>query len=144
MFFAQSLGGSIFVSVANNVFDNALSQDLRKIPGVDAGVVTHVGATDLRHRIPPALLGPVLVAYNDALRSAFYVVVAVTCATVFGALAMPWKNLKKVAAAQQAAAKEAREKAASEASASKPGSAEGGPAPQREVQQQETEKVEKV
>ncbi|OCT48294.1 putative HC-toxin efflux carrier TOXA [Cladophialophora carrionii] len=125
MFFAQALGGSIFASVANNIFDNTLSQDLRKIPGLDAKVVTHVGATDIRSIVPPDLLEPVLMAYNDALRNAFYVVVAVTCATVFGALAMPWNNLKKVAAAQEAAAKAAREKAGSEASDSKPGSSKG-------------------
>ena len=126
MFFAQALGGSIFVSVANNVFDNALFQNLKKIPGIDANVVTHVGATDLRKQIPENLLGPVLVAYNQALRSAFYVVLAVTCCTAIGALSMPWLNLKKVAAAQQAAAKAAKEKAASEASGSKPGSPQGG------------------
>jgi MFS family permease len=137
MFFAQALGGSIFVSVANNVFDNTLSQDLAKVAGIDANVVTHVGATDLRDTIPQNLLEPVLVAYNDALRSAFYVVVAVTCATVFGALAMPWENLKKVAAAQEAAAKAARENASSETSESKPGSAEGaGSVAQHPVERQ--------
>ncbi|KIW62768.1 hypothetical protein PV04_10902 [Phialophora macrospora] len=137
MFFAQALGGSIFVSVANNIFDNTLSQDLEKIPGLDAKVVTHVGATDLRKIIPQNLLESVLVAYNDALRSAFYVVVAITCATVFGALAMPWDNLKKVAAAQKAAAKAARENANSEASDSKPGSSEGaGPVAQHSAERQ--------
>lgn len=95
MFFAQSLGGSIFVSVANNIFDNQLSQNLHKIAGLNADIVTHVGATDIRRIVSPALLGQVLVAYNDALRTAFHVVVAVTCMTVFGALAMPWLNLKK-------------------------------------------------
>ncbi|KIX96503.1 uncharacterized protein Z520_07769 [Fonsecaea multimorphosa CBS 102226] len=125
MFFAQTLGGSIFVSVANNIFDNSLATDLRKIPGVNADVVTHVGATDLRGIVPPQLLPSVLVAYNDAIRNAFYVGVAVSAATILGALAMEWKSLKKVAAAQQAAAKAAREAAASQQGDSKPGSADG-------------------
>ncbi|OAP54764.1 hypothetical protein AYL99_11212 [Fonsecaea erecta] len=125
MFFAQTLGGSIFVSVANNIFDNSLASNLKAIPGVNARVVTHVGATDLRSIVSPRLLPAVLVAYNDALRNAFYVGVAVTAATILGALAMEWKSLKKVAAAQQAAAKAAREAAASEQGESKPGSADG-------------------
>lgn len=126
MFFAQALGGAIFVSVANNIFDNTLFHDLQEIPGVDADVITHVGATDLRKMVPSNLLGPVLVAYNDALRSAFYVCVGLSCATILGCLTMEWKNLKKVAKEQEAAAKAAKEKAALESSASshesKPGS----------------------
>ncbi|KAH0833590.1 putative HC-toxin efflux carrier TOXA [Fonsecaea pedrosoi] len=126
MFFAQTLGGSIFVSVANNIFDNTLASDLEKIPGVNADVVTHVGATDLRGIVPPPLLHSVLVAYNDALRTAFYVGVAASAATILGALAMEWKNLKKVAAAQKAAAKAAKEAAArSQQDESKPCSADG-------------------
>ena len=142
MFFAQSLGGAIFVSVANNVFDNTLSQELRKIPGINADVVTHVGATDLRTRIPENLLGSVLVAYNDALRTAFYVVVAVTSMTVFGALMMPWLNLKKVAAAQQAEAKAAKEQAASEASASLPGTPDGAVGTQKLLGQEQEQEQE--
>ncbi len=140
MFFAQALGGSIIVSVANNIFDNTLSQDLNKIAGLNADIVTHVGATDLRRIVSPELLPQVLVAYNDALRTAFYVTVAVTCMTVFGALAMPWLNLKKVAKEQQAAAKAAREQAAEEAG-SKPGSSEDtGAVSSRTVEQTESEK----
>lgn len=127
MFFSQTLGGAIFVSVANNIFDNKLYQGLEGVPGVNPDVVTHVGATDLRNVVPPQLLNSVLVVYNAALRNVFYVCVALHAATIFGALAMEWKSLKKVAAAQAAAAKAAKEaakaaEAASEHGDSKPGS----------------------
>ncbi|EXJ90759.1 hypothetical protein A1O1_03863 [Capronia coronata CBS 617.96] len=107
MFFAQTLGGSIFVSVANNIFDNKLAQGLKSIPGIDPDVVGNVGATDLRSVVPEQYLHSVLVVYNEALRNAFYVGVAVSAATVIGSLAMEWKNLRKIAAEQEAAAKAA-------------------------------------
>ncbi|KAJ4584388.1 hypothetical protein HRR81_000194 [Exophiala dermatitidis] len=121
MFFAQSLGGSIFASVANNVFDNKLADALKAVPGIDADLVQNVGATDLRDVVPEQFLHGVLVAYNAALQNAFYVGVAVSAATIFASLTMEWKNLKVVAAEREAAAKSASlsaDKAGSSASAS--------------------------
>lgn len=104
IFFAQGLGGSVCVSIANNIFLNKLSTGLQSIPGINQDLVTHVGATDLRNVVPAATLGAVLEVYNFALRNAFYVGVAVSAATIFGTLLMPWINIKKVAAAQKAEA----------------------------------------
>ncbi|KAK5046378.1 hypothetical protein LTR84_008179 [Exophiala bonariae] len=104
MFFAQGLGGSVCVSIANNIFLNKLSTGLTSIPGINGDLVTHVGATDLRNVVPAASLDAVLAVYNLALRNAFYVGVAVSTATIIGTLLMPWINIKKVAADQKAAA----------------------------------------
>jgi hypothetical protein len=109
MFFCQTLGGAIFVSVANNIFDNKLAKGLAAIPGLNADLVSHVGATDLRDVVAPEYLHSVLVAYNEALRNAFYVCAALAAATIVGAVFMPWKSLKKAAAEQQAQAKADRE-----------------------------------
>ncbi|KIV83596.1 hypothetical protein PV11_05609 [Exophiala sideris] len=112
VFFAQTLGGAIFVSVANNIFDNKLASGLSTIPGINSNLVTQIGATDLRKVVPQQLLQAVLVVYNLALRNAFYVCASLAAATIFGCLAMEWKSLKKAAAEQQAAAK--AQKSASE------------------------------
>jgi MFS family permease len=133
MFFFQTLGGAAFIAVANNIFDNKLIQNLQKIPGVDAKIVAHIGATDLRNMIPAGLLPQVLVAYNNALRGAFYVGVAVTVATVFGAVTMPFVNIKKVAAQQKADALAAKEKSASEKASSLESAPASGPADTQEV-----------
>ncbi|KAK5451770.1 hypothetical protein LTS15_008030 [Exophiala xenobiotica] len=109
MFFCQTLGGAIFVSVANNIFDNKLAQGLAGIPGLNADLVAHVGATDLRDVVAPEYLHSVLVVYNEALRNAFYVCAALAVATIVGAVFMPWKSLKKAAAEQQAQAKADRD-----------------------------------
>jgi len=104
IFFAQGLGGSVCVSIANNIFLNKLSTGLASLPGIDAGLVSHVGATDLRDVVSTDNLPAVLDVYNFALRNGFYVGVAVSAATVVGTLLMPWFNIKKVAAEQKAEA----------------------------------------
>ena len=93
IFFSQTLGGSVFVSVANNIFDNKLAQGLRTVPGINPDIVTRVGATELRNVVPQQYLDAVLVVYNAALRNAFYVGVAVHAATIIGSLLMEWKSL---------------------------------------------------
>ncbi|KIW14846.1 hypothetical protein PV08_07631 [Exophiala spinifera] len=109
MFFMQTLGGAIFVSVSNNVFDNKLSTGLKGVPGINADLVTHTGATDLRHVVAPEYLDSVLVIYNQALRSAFYVCTALTAMTIVGCVFMPWISLKKAAEKEKAEAKAAKE-----------------------------------
>lgn len=95
MMFSQTLGGAIFISVANNVFDTRFAHNLKKISGIDVGSVVATGATDLRKMVPASLLQQVLVAYNDALRGTFYLVTALTFCTIFGSLGMEWKSVKE-------------------------------------------------
>jgi hypothetical protein len=94
MFFAQNLGSTIFVSVAQNVLADKLIKNLSQIAGLNSRVVGKSGATGLRNAVKPGLLGPVQVAYNAAIRNAYYVGLAMACATVIGAAGMEWKNLK--------------------------------------------------
>ena len=93
--FSQTLGGAVFISVGNNLFDSRLAHNLVKIPGLIVGSVAATGATELRNLVPTRLLPQVLVAYNDAMRAIFYLVTALTCLTIFGSLAMEWRSVKK-------------------------------------------------
>lgn len=95
MMFSQTLGGAVFISVGNNIFDTRFAHNLVKIPGIDVGSVAATGATDLKSMVPTSLLPQVLVAYNDALRATFYLATALTCCTIFGSMAMEWKSVKK-------------------------------------------------
>ena len=94
IFFSQGLGGAIFVSVANNVFDNELAKGLKGIAGIDPAAIVNAGATNLRKTVPAAALPQVLTAYNHALTSGFYVAVGLSCAAIVGALAVEWKSVK--------------------------------------------------
>lgn len=95
MMFSQTLGGAIFISVGNNIFDTRFAHNLVKIAGIDVGSVAATGATDLKSMVPASLLPQVLLAYNDALRGTFYLATALTCCTILGSMAMEWKSVKK-------------------------------------------------
>ncbi|KAJ7160574.1 major facilitator superfamily transporter [Mycena crocata] len=92
--FSQTLGGALFISIAQNVFSNKLISGLGGIPGVSPALVLSAGATSLKKAIPEAQLPAVLVAYNQALISAFYVSVAMACLSLIGALVIEWRNIK--------------------------------------------------
>ncbi|KAJ9643854.1 hypothetical protein H2204_001999 [Knufia peltigerae] len=95
MMFSQTLSGSIFVSVSNNLFDNTLTQRLAGIPGIEVGTIAKVGATELRAMVPTQSLPRVSVAYNAALRTTFYTATALACVGIVGAVLMEWVSVKK-------------------------------------------------
>lgn len=95
MMFFQILGGAVFTSVGNNLFDSRLQRDLADMPGIDVGSVASAGATALRSMVPATLLPEVLLGYNDALRNVFHLATALSALCVFGALAIEWKSVKK-------------------------------------------------
>ncbi|KAJ7165862.1 major facilitator superfamily-domain-containing protein [Mycena filopes] len=93
--FLQTLGGAIFVSIAENVFTSRLVTGLaREVPGLDPRIVLSVGATNLKFNIDPQYLPVVLRVYNDALISTFYIAIALVSLSIFGALGMEWRNLR--------------------------------------------------
>ncbi|KAF7716754.1 MFS-type transporter [Penicillium ucsense] len=93
--FMQSLGGAVFVSAAQNLFHNRLSEKLTEIPGVDASKVMEAGATMIRSVVSKEALPKVLEAYSSAITYAFYIAVAFSGLSLFGALPMQWLSLNK-------------------------------------------------
>ncbi|GAW20868.1 hypothetical protein ANO14919_103800 [Xylariales sp. No.14919] len=96
--FAQMFGGSLFVSVAQNVFTNKLLEGLRTVPnlGIDPGSVVHVGATAIMQLITdPVVLADVKAVYNNAVVWTFKVVLITTALSLFGAMPMEWKSTKQ-------------------------------------------------
>ena len=94
MFFAQTLGGATALSIAQNIFTEKLVSSFSSIPGFDPSAVVNVGATEIRRFIPPELLDSVLVNYNSAVVSVFYITLATACASIIGGLGMEWKSVK--------------------------------------------------
>ncbi|KAK9387169.1 major facilitator superfamily domain-containing protein [Lipomyces mesembrius] len=94
MFFAQSLGGAVFICVGQSVFSNELVTGLNQISGIDPMIIFATGATELRHVIAPEDFAAVLVNYNEALVKAFIVALAVAAFSILPALGMEWKNVK--------------------------------------------------
>lgn len=95
MFFAQSLGGAVFICVSQSVFSNYLADALPSIPGIDPAAIIAAGATELNRVVPAESLRAVLVVYNDSLQKSFITVVAVAAALVLPAAGMEWRSIKK-------------------------------------------------
>lgn len=90
--FCQNFMGSIMVSVAQNLFANALVRNLaNEVDGIDARAVLNMGATEISDHVPSAQYGNVLKAYNTALTHTFYVAVALSSAAIMGAVCLRWK-----------------------------------------------------
>lgn len=93
MFFSQLLGGSIFISVGQNVLNNELVKHLSGVSGFDISFILNAGATTLTHLAEP-LRTTVLFAYNESLRTVFQVGLVMTCLTIFGAASLEWRSVK--------------------------------------------------
>jgi MFS family permease len=95
VFFCQQLGGAIFVSVGQNVFDNKLISGLTSVvKGLDPHTIVNTGATDLRDAVPTTGLYEVLVAYNEALRWVFIVGVIMASLSALGSFTLEWRSVK--------------------------------------------------
>ena len=95
--FMQTFGGALFVSVAQNIFNNRLISEIPKqAPGINPDIIMHTGATSLATNIPAELLAGVKFAYNTALTETFYIAVAMACLMVFSAAFIQWRSLKGV------------------------------------------------
>lgn len=98
--FFQSLGGALFIAVAQTVFQNGLVDGVsRNAPQLDPTLFINSGA----HDIPDVLaaigqadaLVAVLTAYMAGLRNTYYISAAASAAAFFVALGLQWKKIEK-------------------------------------------------
>ncbi|KAF2826712.1 MFS general substrate transporter [Ophiobolus disseminans] len=94
-FFAQQLGGAIFVPVGQNIFTSALVKRLSGVAGLDVTTIIDTGATDLRKVVPTEELSTVLDAYSYASTRVFVLSAALSACMMLGALGVEWKSIKK-------------------------------------------------
>ncbi|TRX88333.1 hypothetical protein FHL15_010771 [Xylaria flabelliformis] len=96
--FAQLLGSSIFVSVAQAVFANNLAGNLRQlgISGVNAGSVASTGLTDLTKGLTGDAKNAVLLAINNALTNSWLLPIVLTSISVIGALGVEHRSPKQI------------------------------------------------
>ncbi|OJJ43128.1 hypothetical protein ASPZODRAFT_154846 [Penicilliopsis zonata CBS 506.65] len=95
MMFAQTLGGSVFVSVGENVFQNQLLKNIHAdAPSVNTAAIIAAGATDLRQTVAASVLPAVLDAYNSAVTETFYVGVAMGALSLVGPIFLEWRSVR--------------------------------------------------
>ncbi|KXG54684.1 Major facilitator superfamily domain, general substrate transporter [Penicillium griseofulvum] len=94
--FAISFAAAVSISVSQNVFTNLLRKGLQAgaIPNVDAGDVIQQGATGFLQHIAESERESVLVIYNSAVTSCFWLPVAAACVGFVAALGMNWNSVK--------------------------------------------------
>lgn len=94
-FFAQQLGGAVFVSVGQTILSTLLVEQLSGVPGLDPMSIVKKGATELRHVVPSQFFGRVVDAYNFAITRIFYCALALALAQLVSALFVEWRSIKK-------------------------------------------------
>ncbi|KAL4948585.1 major facilitator superfamily domain-containing protein [Aspergillus filifer] len=98
MFFSQTLGGSLFLTGAQNLFGEHLQSGVNAldIDGVTASLVQATGTTSLRSIVPAAQWVQFQGVYNAAVVQTFYLAAGVASAATVISLAVPWGSVKGV------------------------------------------------
>ncbi|KEI37078.1 uncharacterized protein L969DRAFT_610396 [Mixia osmundae IAM 14324] len=86
--FSQTLGGAVFVSVAQAIFQNRFVVGLRDVPGVNVDSVLAVGVSAFREVVPAELLPPVILKLQAALNDTWLISVALAGVAFFAAFGM--------------------------------------------------------
>lgn len=96
--FGQMFGGSLFVSVAENVFTNKVAKGLATISnlGMSPQAVINAGATELEHLFGSnqSLLAEVIFEYNAAVIWVFRTALITSCLSVLGVVFVERRNVK--------------------------------------------------
>lgn len=91
----QSLFGSVFIAIAQNVFGNQLEANiLAVLPNFDTDVLLHGGATTIVQQVPPELRVRFIAAYSKSITQTFYIAVALGALSILGSLGVEWKSIK--------------------------------------------------
>ncbi|KAK1830415.1 DHA14-like major facilitator [Podospora conica] len=94
--FMQTLGGALFVSIAQNVFTNKLVEYVAAYApafGDPMGILA-IGATSVQKLPPGEVLEGVTRAYNDSLTKTFVVFTALSGLAMVGAVFTEWRSVK--------------------------------------------------
>ncbi|EPQ52861.1 MFS general substrate transporter [Gloeophyllum trabeum ATCC 11539] len=92
--FSQTLGGCLFVSISQSIYQNKFLKNLGSVPGVDIPAVIAGGMTTFRSTVPENLLPQVIVASSRALRDAMTPSIALACLAFVSSLFIEWKSTR--------------------------------------------------
>ncbi|AEO65966.1 uncharacterized protein THITE_2143619 [Thermothielavioides terrestris NRRL 8126] len=105
---SQSLGGAVYLSVGNSVFQNQLLQatKARALDDIDIKGLIDSGAASFRQVVPADKLPAMLEVYNRALTVVFTLSIPVGVLSVIAACFIEWKSVKRKEAGRAAGEKE--------------------------------------
>lgn len=95
MTFSQDLGEAVFISIAQAIFLNRLTSSIQvTVPDLDPASVIHLGATNLKGKIPAHDVAAVALSYDLAIRATFYLAVSLAGVLLISALLVQKTRLK--------------------------------------------------
>ncbi|CBF80597.1 hypothetical protein AN8459.2 [Aspergillus nidulans FGSC A4] len=102
--FSVTVGGAIFLSAAQCVFNNQLLKELAAtLPEIDPAIALATGATQIREAFEPNQIPLVISAYMVGLKAVFAIIIAAFgIATLIGGSLGSWKRLHKDSLAKAA------------------------------------------
>jgi hypothetical protein len=93
---AQSIGGAIFVSVANSIFTNHLIKALStNAPNTSPRQVLAAGSVDLSKHFHGEQLSGILLSYMQSLQVVFLLVTVLAGVATVVSFGTPWISVKK-------------------------------------------------
>ncbi|KAK4042392.1 major facilitator superfamily domain-containing protein [Parachaetomium inaequale] len=99
--FFQSMGGAIFIAVAQSVFQNGLTAGIeRDAPSLPPQAFINAGASQIPQVLeqlhaPEGSLNAVLTAYLEGLRNSYFITVGCAAAAFVAACGLSWKKIQK-------------------------------------------------
>ena len=88
------LGGTIFLSVGQSLESSKLHDlIIERLPQVDPRVLLSIGAVELRQKLDKSLIPTVASCYNDALKDIWWMLLALSAISLFGALGIEWRSV---------------------------------------------------
>lgn len=95
MLFAQSFGPAVSISIAQVLFTNRLSINLKdKLPGLNHTNIDNQGLVEMVTSLPVDQLQPALQGVDESLVQTWYLVIGLACATLVGSLSIEWRSVK--------------------------------------------------
>lgn len=94
--FTQNFGGTIFLSFADLIFQHTLSTSMAKYaPDVNTQDILTCGATGFRDHVSKEDFPGVLMAYDKAITTTFYLAMGAAAMATVGSCGLGWKSVKK-------------------------------------------------
>jgi hypothetical protein len=94
-FWAQQMGGAIFVSVGQTILNSLLSERLSGLLDLNSELLIETGATQLHDVVPPGSRGAIASAFSYAGTRIFLAAAILSVVQAAFASVMEWKNIKK-------------------------------------------------
>ncbi|CAG7554636.1 unnamed protein product [Fusarium equiseti] len=93
--FIGFLGGTVFITVAQTLLQGQLESKItRYVPDIDPSQLSNSGAASIRKLVSGEKMDLVLKAYNDSMRSIWYLGLAMGAAAFIVSFGLEWKNVK--------------------------------------------------